>query len=211
MMFAGKHPAKLGRYLGDVLQSGNLAHIRIVRSKLWKGSGGRPSMSALGAVSLSQIKSEHIDDGDRPGLAVPGCVRLVGRHVPSARPCLRTDECALRCSIPCRIGEHAAGVAPRPPRCGRGISADRADQSLRMPVLPWRPRRDRLITDAQKSHATDEHLAVAGIPIANQMVGCWLPATGLRELMASHSAVGGCAVTPSHRICRRLCLMINSP
>ena len=61
--------------------------------------------------------------------------------------------------------------------------ADRADQPLRIAILPWRPRRDGLITDAQRSHATDEHLAVAGIPITDQMVRCWLPATGFRELI----------------------------
>ena len=34
--------------------------------------------------------------------------------------------------------------------------ADRADQPLRMPILPRRPRRDGLITDTQRSHATDK-------------------------------------------------------
>ena len=52
-----------------------------------------------------------------------------------------------------------------------------------MAILPRRPRRDGLITDAQRSHATNEYLAVAGISITDQMVGCWLPAAGFRELI----------------------------
>ena len=98
---------------------------------------------------------------------------------------------------------------PDRPRLVEAFPADRADQPLRTAILPRRSRGDRPVTDAQRSHATDEYLAVAGIPITDQMVGRWLPAAGFRKLIASHSAVG-CAVTPSHRIRRRLCRMISS-
>ena len=48
----------------------------------------------IGSLSLSQIKSEHIDGAARRGLVVRRRVRPLGRPVRSARPCITTDECA---------------------------------------------------------------------------------------------------------------------
>ena len=61
--------------------------------------------------------------------------------------------------------------------------ADRANQPLRVSILPRRPRGNGLIADAQRSQTPNEHLAVAGISITDQMIGCWLPAEGLHKLI----------------------------
>ena len=63
------------------------------------------------------------------------------------------------------------------------FSADRSYQPLRMPILPWRPWGDGLITDTQRPYATNKDLTVAGIPIADQMMGRRLPAAGFRTLI----------------------------
>ena len=62
--------------------------------------------------------------------------------------------------------------------------ADRANQPLRTAILPRRSWGDRLVTDAQRSHTTDEYLAVASISITDQMVWRWLPAAGFQELVS---------------------------
>jgi hypothetical protein len=70
--------------------------------------------------------------------------------------------------------------------------ADRADQFLRTAILPRRSRRDRLVADAQRSHAANENLAVVGISITDQKVGYRLPAAGFHELIGEP-------------LCRRMC------
>jgi hypothetical protein len=62
---------------------------------------------------------------------------------------------------------------------------DRADQSLRIPVLPWRACRCGMIANAKRANAANEDTAVTSIPIADQMAWDLLPATGGRQLVGN--------------------------
>ena len=70
--------------------------------------------------------------------------------------------------------------------------ADRADQSLRTAILPRRSRRDRLVADAQRSHATNEYLAVAGISITDQMADWQATLPSDARLLQAKGYVAGC-------------------
>src|SRR5262245_26011901 len=61
--------------------------------------------------------------------------------------------------------------------------ADRADQTLRISVLPWRACRGRMIANAKRANASDEYAAVTSIPIADQIPWELLPATGRGQLV----------------------------
>lgn len=62
------------------------------------------------------------------------------------------------------------------------IPADRADQSLRMPVLPGRPRGDRVIPYTHGCKMLRDRLAVAPVAVPDHMVGCFIPREGICEL-----------------------------
>jgi hypothetical protein len=62
------------------------------------------------------------------------------------------------------------------------LPPDRADDPLRISVLPWRPSRDRSITYAHCSNAPDERIAIRAIPITNEVSRRFVPATGFGQL-----------------------------
>src|SRR5262244_213684 len=90
------------------------------------------------------------------------------------------------------------------------IPPDRADESLRIPVLPWRPRRNRSIPYTHCSKPLDDDIAVDAIPIANDILRRLLPAVRFSQLTAIQWALGR-AVTPNHRSSRRECRKIRNP
>jgi hypothetical protein len=51
--------------------------------------------------------------------------------------------------------------------------SDRADQPLRISVLPRRPRRDRSVTNAHGSDAPDEGSAIGAVTVADQVARGW--------------------------------------
>jgi hypothetical protein len=62
------------------------------------------------------------------------------------------------------------------------IPSDRADQPLTIAILPWRSRRDWPIPNAHRPKTPDKDIAVAIVPIANEVAWPLLPATSLRQL-----------------------------
>jgi hypothetical protein len=48
-----------------------------------------------------------------------------------------------------------------------------------------------VIANAERSKAAGEYIAVAGIPVADQIARCLLPAAGLRELIGDSRIYGG--------------------
>src|SRR5580704_18369224 len=60
--------------------------------------------------------------------------------------------------------------------------ADRADQSLRMPVLPGWPRGDRVIAYAHGCKTLRDGVAVALVAIPDHVVRRLIPGEGIREL-----------------------------
>src|SRR5215468_5273809 len=60
--------------------------------------------------------------------------------------------------------------------------ADRADQSLRMPVLPGRPRGDRMIAYTHGCKTLRHGPAVAPVTIPDHVSGCFVPREGICEL-----------------------------
>src|SRR5262244_1498296 len=65
------------------------------------------------------------------------------------------------------------------------FSADRADQSFRISVLPGQAGRRRMIANAQRANASDEYVAVTSIPIADQIARDLLPAACRRQLIGN--------------------------
>src|SRR5215471_12874192 len=62
------------------------------------------------------------------------------------------------------------------------VPADRANDPLRISILPWRPRRGRSVPYAHGSKAPDEDLAISGISIPNDISRRFLPAAGFGQL-----------------------------
>src|SRR5215475_1182824 len=65
------------------------------------------------------------------------------------------------------------------------FSADRADQSFRISVLPGRAGRRRTIANAQRANASAEYVAVTSILIADQIARDLLPAACRRQLIGN--------------------------
>src|SRR5215216_4589852 len=65
----------------------------------------------------------------------------------------------------------------------KAVQVDRADQALRIAILPGGVWRCRLIANAERSNAAGEHVAITGIPVTDQIGRCLLPAACLRELI----------------------------
>ena len=61
--------------------------------------------------------------------------------------------------------------------------ADGADQSLPIAVLPGRTWWYRAIANAEGTNPPNEHIAIASIPVTDQVVQGALPAEGLCELV----------------------------
>jgi hypothetical protein len=76
----------------------------------------------------------------------------------------------------------------------QALSPDRADQPLRVSILPGRPRRRRSVPDAHGRETSRHGMTVRGVSVANQVTGSVIPREGLGDL--SGDPVGrGLAVT----------------
>jgi hypothetical protein len=62
------------------------------------------------------------------------------------------------------------------------VPADRANDPLRISILPWRPHRNRSIPYAHCGKAPDEGFAISAIPIPNEYRGASLLTTGFGQL-----------------------------
>ena len=65
----------------------------------------------------------------------------------------------------------------------KALASDRADQSFRIAVLPWRSRRCRSVANAHRSNAARKCLSVDAVPITDEIVWRALPTTCLRDLL----------------------------
>jgi hypothetical protein len=73
------------------------------------------------------------------------------------------------------------------------LPADRADQPLRISVLPRRPRRDRSVVNAHGPDAPDEGSAICAVAVADQVARRPVPAAGLGQLTGKPFRIGmGC-------------------
>src|SRR6516225_5111631 len=68
-------------------------------------------------LSLPEIKSGYIGDGDRQGLDSKECFQRALPRAISAHPCSMTDECACRCNSPYTIAARGADGVRQIPRC----------------------------------------------------------------------------------------------
>src|SRR5271167_4756110 len=64
----------------------------------------------------------------------------------------------------------------------QAIPPDRADQSLRISVLPGRSRRSRPVTNAHRMKAAGENVVVDGVSVTDDVSRCRFPTIGLRDL-----------------------------
>ena len=75
---------------------------------------------------------------------------------------------------------------------------DRANQSFRMAILPWRLRRGWPVADAHGTKPPGENFAIDRIAIADDVLWHPFPAAVFGELSDIPSALG-CVVTPAIR------------
>ena len=68
--------------------------------------------------------------------------------------------------------------------------SDRADQPLRISVLPRRPRRDRSVANAHGPDAPDEGSAIRAVAVADQVAWRLVPAAGLGQLTGKPFRIG---------------------
>ena len=64
----------------------------------------------------------------------------------------------------------------------QAIPPDRADQSLRISVLPRRSCRSRPVTNAHRMKTAGKNVAVDGVSVTDDVTWCCFPTKGLREL-----------------------------
>jgi hypothetical protein len=72
------------------------------------------------------------------------------------------------------------------------IPSDRADEPLRVSVLPGRPWRDRPIPYTHCSKPLDDNLAIGAIAIANDISWRLLPAVGFGQLTGNPMGARAC-------------------
>ena len=60
--------------------------------------------------------------------------------------------------------------------------ADRADQSLRMPILPRRPSSRRVISDAHGRKPPGDSVTIGRVAVADEMIGSFVPWEGIGDL-----------------------------
>ena len=63
----------------------------------------------------------------------------------------------------------------------QAIPPDRADQSLRISVLPRRSCRSRPVTNAHRMKAAGKNVAVDGVSVTDDVTWCCFPTKGLRR------------------------------
>jgi hypothetical protein len=78
------------------------------------------------------------------------------------------------------------------------LLADRADQALRIAILPRRAWRCRMIPNAERADATDEDIAVATIAITDQITRDLLPTTCFSQLVGDPLCRGVCGDAEPH-------------
>src|SRR5262245_66412092 len=80
------------------------------------------------------------------------------------------------------------------------IPSDRADEPLRVSVLPGRPWRDRPIPYTHCSKPLHDTPAIDTIPIANDISWPLLPAVGFGQLTGNPMGARACGHTPAQKI-----------
>src|SRR5260221_4493693 len=125
---------------------------------------------------------------------------LVDRKVRASRVIVCRVRSQQMAKMP--LAEHDNVVKTFPP--------DRTDRPFTISVLPRRSRRGWPIPNAHRPKAADKDVAVDGVALTNDVSRRYFPTIGLVNWCEIHSAVGY-AVTPSHRIWRRLCCSISNP
>jgi hypothetical protein len=107
------------------------------------------------------------DDDVRQGSAARRGERAVGSAVGPVNLCPATDVFAAGCNSPCRRQEFDADERRRRDDVIEAFSTDRADQPLRMPILPGRPRRRWVITNAHSCKAPGDGMTVGRIAVTD--------------------------------------------
>src|SRR6478672_7316218 len=80
------------------------------------------------------------------------------------------------------------------------IPSDRADEPLRVSVLPGRPWRDRPIPYTHCSKPLDDNLAIDAIAIANDISRRLLPAVGFGQLTGNPMGARACGHTQPQKL-----------
>jgi len=80
------------------------------------------------------------------------------------------------------------------------IPSDRTDESLRISVLPWRPRRNRSIPYTHCSKPLDDDIAIDAIPIANDILRRLLPAVRFGQLTGNPMGARTCGYAQPQKL-----------
>src|SRR5215831_17223533 len=80
------------------------------------------------------------------------------------------------------------------------VPSDRTDKSLRIPVLPWRPQRNRPIPYTHCSKPLDDDIAIDAIPIADDVSWRLLPAVSFGQLTGNPMGARACGHTQPQKL-----------
>ena len=134
-------------------------------------------------LSLPKTMSGSNDDDVRQRSAARRGERAVESAVGLVNLCPATKVFAAGCNSPCRQQEFDADERRRRDDVIEAFSTDRADQPLRVSVLPGRTRRRWSVPDPRGSKASRYGLAVASIAVTNGMGGRLIPWEGFCDLL----------------------------
>ena len=133
-------------------------------------------------LSLSEIKSEHIDGVIRQELVSAECVRPPERLVGLAHLCSKKDACVRRCNTACMSAAGGADVARRTPRHDQDIRAGSNRSAVQHVHSAMAIAAPLAVTYAHRANATGKDFAIGAIMIANEILWCMLPAKRFGEL-----------------------------
>ena len=88
-------------------------------------------------LSLPEIKSGRIDGADLRGAGRPRCGQPPELHATLVHPCSPIGACAPHCNIVGTIQQLAQVLLAEHHDMIKALPSDRADEPLRMSILPW--------------------------------------------------------------------------
>ena len=120
-----------------------------------------------GATSVTVVKSTHFgyrDDVAKFGWLNATWFRGVLGQRKMGPSSVVVTKVAAQFTAEMSLAEHDYVV--------QKVSADGADHSLGVWILPWRPCRDEDLVDTEALNALPEEVAIDGVTVAQQIPGC---------------------------------------
>jgi hypothetical protein len=129
---------------------------------------------------------------DRRGLGWRESAQWLEQPVVPARPCSRRGGFSLCCNSPRTTEGHGGGAVRQTQDMIKAFPPHRANQPFRIPILPWRARRNWPVTNAHSPKPPGENLAIDPVAIAHDVAWRPFPTAGFGELPGQPFSAGVC-------------------